>query len=187
MYDTRGRQVVTTIQSVRTSERLRECETAVFASASTVLRKTIRLVLIIAIYDRQGLMHITVKHCYSHVWLTQGIWCVSGQQLPAVNTWVKLGEIILLICTMATVLSLVHWPLGKTKKINFVSISTRTMATSWSTGCTCTCPRAPHPRTDPALGSPSSQPWVKQIRHLFLRIWQEKAPALFKLRVTVRS
>jgi hypothetical protein len=27
---------------------------------------------------------------------------VSGEQLPAVNTWFKLIEIILLICTMAT-------------------------------------------------------------------------------------
>ncbi len=56
-----------------------------------------------AIYYEQGLRHITVKHWYSHVWLTQGFWCVSGEQLPAVNTWVKLIEIKLLICTMATV------------------------------------------------------------------------------------
>jgi hypothetical protein len=27
---------------------------------------------------------------------------VSGEQLPAVNTWFKLREIIILICTMAT-------------------------------------------------------------------------------------
>jgi hypothetical protein len=26
-----------------------------------------------ALYDKQGLRHITVKHRYSHVWLTQGV------------------------------------------------------------------------------------------------------------------
>ncbi len=60
-----------------------------------------------AIYDEQGLRHITVKHWCSHVWLTQGVWCVSCEQLPAVNTWVKLIEIQLLICTMAAGLSFI--------------------------------------------------------------------------------
>ncbi len=31
------------------------------------------------------------------------VWLVSTEQLPAVNTWFKLIEIILLICTMATI------------------------------------------------------------------------------------
>ncbi len=35
---------------------------------------------------------------------------MSGEQLPAVNTWVKLIEIILLICKMATKL---HFIIGK--------------------------------------------------------------------------
>jgi hypothetical protein len=33
MFDTRGREKVTAVQSVQTSERLRECEAVVFASA----------------------------------------------------------------------------------------------------------------------------------------------------------
>ena len=32
---------------------------------------------------------------------------MSGEQLPAVDTWFKLREIILLICTMATALSFI--------------------------------------------------------------------------------
>ncbi len=32
---------------------------------------------------------------------------MSGEQLPAVNTWVKLIEIKLLICTMATGLNFI--------------------------------------------------------------------------------
>jgi hypothetical protein len=31
---------------------------------------------------------------------------VIGEQLPAVNTWFKLREIILLICTMATLVKI---------------------------------------------------------------------------------
>ncbi len=67
------------------------------------LRKTHRSVLIIFIESAALFMadkdwdttqlNIDILMYGSYVWLTQGFWCVSGEQLPAVNTWVKLMEI----------------------------------------------------------------------------------------------
>ncbi len=88
--------IVTAALVIASTERSRYIGNFIYMS----LRKTIRLVLII--FNETAALFMTNK-----VWdtsqlnidilmsgSTQGFWCVSGEQLPAVNTWVKLKEII---------------------------------------------------------------------------------------------